>query len=158
MPNIIDKDVSIWWVTKILIALFLIAYAIWSSLKSPFFPVLFTLPIWIGEIFIFLGDGLNTYHYILIKRHNPNISLQGDLITDQGLFKWIRHPMYLGDMLLSLGFTLLIRDVLSICLFFISIPCVIFQSMREDKLLAEKFIEKHKAWREKSWLLLPRIL
>ena len=48
-----------------------------------------------------------------MKAHNVVFSNQPELL-DSGVYSWVRHPMYLGTLLVCLGFLLAIPSILAL--------------------------------------------
>ncbi|MCK5392693.1 MAG: methyltransferase domain-containing protein, partial [Candidatus Omnitrophica bacterium] len=69
----------------------------------------------IGWVFTIIGAIVSIWHIALFK--SKGLSLEGErdceqIIFDEGLYRWIRHPMYFSHMLILLGVVLIIPDKL----------------------------------------------
>jgi protein-S-isoprenylcysteine O-methyltransferase Ste14 len=65
-------------------------------------------------------------------------SYDGDLITG-GIYKWIRHPMYLGFILWLIGFPLFFGALYAFILGFLLAANVLYWRSLEEKELLERF-------------------
>jgi protein-S-isoprenylcysteine O-methyltransferase Ste14 len=65
-------------------------------------------------------------------------SYEGDLITS-GIYSKIRHPMYLGFILWSIGFPIYFGGLFSFILSFLFIGNILFWRYLEEKELAGRF-------------------
>jgi protein-S-isoprenylcysteine O-methyltransferase Ste14 len=65
-------------------------------------------------------------------------SYEGDLITS-GIYSKIRHPMYLGFILWSIGFPIYFGALFSFILSFLFIGNILFWRYLEEKELEERF-------------------
>lgn len=65
-------------------------------------------------------------------------SYDGDLITG-GIYKWIRHPMYLGFILWLIGFPIFFGALYSFILAFLFAANILFWRSLEEKELLERF-------------------
>lgn len=115
------------------------------------------LPLVIGQGLVLVGAGINIQHYRFLKRQNPNIASPGFLEAEKGLYRWIRHPMYFGDLVLMIGLALVTSDLVSALLLAIGTVGVGVQSRIEDALMARMFGESFEAWRKRTRLLIPGI-
>lgn len=115
------------------------------------------LPLVVGQGLVLAGAGINIQHYRFLKRQNPNVASPGFLEAEKGLYRWIRHPMYFGDLLLMIGLALLAPDLVSALLLAIGTVGVGIQSRIEDALMARMFGESFEAWRKRTRLLIPGI-
>lgn len=86
---------------------------------------------------------------VIMKEHQ--------LVTN-GLYKFIRHPQYLSQMLsdLGAGIALLSYLVFPVALIF-EIPLFIARAIEEDKLLKKHFGEKFLRYKDKSGFMIPFI-
>ena len=64
----------------------------------------------------------------------PQLS-QNQAVVDRGIYRYIRHPIYTGDLLLLCGFELALNSWLVLGLIAI-VPYVVSQALREELLLA----------------------
>jgi protein-S-isoprenylcysteine O-methyltransferase Ste14 len=94
-----------------------------------------------------LGD--NYSQEIMIKKNH-------ELIT-KGLFKIIRHPQYICQILLNLGATAATFSYIVGFFTLIEIPIYIMRASLEDKLLAKYFTEKFSDYKKKSGFMIPFI-
>ncbi len=144
----------IWWYCKVLTMLALVVWtfvALWRHLA----PVWIRLPHDLGQVVVVLGAVSNLLHYRLLKRATPNLAAPRVLVRAGGLFRFVRHPMYLGDLLAIVGFMLWAGDVVAIGLAAAATLFLILLTRVEDRALAARFGSSHSAWRERTWHLLP---
>jgi len=94
-----------------------------------------------------LGD--NYSQEVLIHKHHK-------LVT-KGIFKTIRHPQYLSQILMDLGAGIAVLSYLVIPLALIEIPVLIMRASLEDKLLAKYFKEEFRNYKSKSGFMIPFI-
>ena len=92
------------------------------------------------------GFGLNTVFGK--SRKEPQV------ITT-GVFFIVRHPIYLGSILLYLGFILLSLSLLSVLIWFIIIVFYYTISQYEEKLLTQRFGSAYEEYKKKVPMLLP---
>lgn len=55
-----------------------------------------------------------------------------------GLYGWIRHPMYLSDIVIRLGYLLSHPAWATVALFAVSTACYVVRAMLEERFLAEQ--------------------
>ena len=78
------------------------------------------------------------------------------LITE-GIYKHIRHPAYVGDLLFHFGVALLFSSCWGLLAMFGLIPCLLYRITIEEKMLTEKFGETYRTYMKSSKKLIPRI-
>lgn len=80
----------------------------------------------------------------------------GQQLITQGIYKYVRHPIYLGVILSSIGGEMVCHSYLSIS--FLAFFFVFYmQSRREDMLLLKQFGEKFKKYKKKTAMFIPYI-
>ncbi len=79
-----------------------------------------------------------------------------ELIT-QGIYGYVRHPIYTGFILMGLG-TILVAQNFLVMLFFISqIPIFLSRIGHEEKLMTQTFPKDYPAYKKRSKTLIPFI-
>lgn len=146
------RGISRWWPAKVVLSLIAILYAVYSLVAGPFTPAL-ELPLLPGQILIVSGAALHLWHYKILKQEVPAPGNPARLVTGKGLFRFIRHPMYLGDAIMVLGATLMSGELLSLLLMAAFLPAVFFLARDEDRMMAEAFGKEFAAWRSRTRLL-----
>lgn len=148
------SGVSIWWWLKVSLNLFLVSYAVYLGIFEEAVwrqgPLL-----WGGQLLTLLGAAVNLSHFMLLKRDAKCFNEPEHLLTDAGLFQLIRHPMYLGELILVLGIVIIAFNWLSLLLYCLSILAMAFLCRVEDRMLAKQFGKAHAQWAQNTKLLLP---
>ena len=76
-------------------------------------------------------------------------------VITSGVFSIVRHPIYLGSILLYLGFILLSLSLLSVLVWFIIIIFYYMISRYEEKLLIQRFGSAYEEYKKKVPMLFP---
>lgn len=80
---------------------------------------------------------------------------QSQLVED-GLYGYIRHPMYLGVLLLALGLIWQRPDQINIIIYVVLVIDLLLKLHWEEKLLAEKF-DGYTAYQQRTKKIIPFI-
>ena len=81
----------------------------------------------------------------------------GVLATD-GPFKIVRHPYYLGDIILVMGLAIGLRSIWGIIgTLILLIPSAIYVARLEDNTLAEKFGEDWRSYKDRTYFMFPPV-
>lgn len=143
-----------WWKIKVILGLCLIIYTVIDSaygLLNNFF--IFAYGVEYGLIVV--GVFIHLYHYYLLKRKNPRVQEPDILLNSEGLFRWIRHPMYLGDLFFYFGFCLLNPDAVTCMLFSCSVVAIMQQVKVEDVQLQKYFGHDFVDWSKTTRRIIP---
>ena len=79
------------------------------------------------------------------------------VVIREGVFKYIRHPIYLGAILLYLGLILLTLSIPSAVFWLIIILFYYFISRFEEKILLHEFGDQYKEYMEEVPMLIPSL-
>ena len=149
------RGISPFWGPKVVLQLALIGYAGWRLWAGPgsLSVTTWNLP---GQVLVVLGGVCELWHYVILKRHAGAVGETRSLLTRGGVFRWVRHPMYLGDALMVLGALWIAADVWALALTVAF--CVAMRGLLrdEDALLDEKFGEDFRAWAAGTGRAFPR--
>lgn len=86
---------------------------------------------------------------VIMKEH--------ELVTD-GIYKFIRHPQYLFQLLSDLGAGLALLSYLIVPIVtLIELPLFIMRALLEDKLLQKHFGDEYYAYKKRSGFMIPFI-
>lgn len=116
---------------------------------------------WFGLAIFLLGIGFRLHAiYRLKKFFTVNIAILNDheLMTE-GIYRFIRHPAYLGVIIAYAGMGLAMGNLLSLIIMVTSVMLVFLWRIRlEEKMLIKAFPLEYPAYQKKSWRLLPFII
>jgi protein-S-isoprenylcysteine O-methyltransferase Ste14 len=103
------------------------------------------------------GGGLRTWAiWTLGRRFSGLVAIQQDhLLETHGVYAVIRHPSYVGAILLVMGWMLVFRSMLILILVPVLIWIVLVRIQAEERLLAAQFGQAYADYRKRTWKLLP---
>jgi protein-S-isoprenylcysteine O-methyltransferase Ste14 len=125
------------------------------------------LPFWDSFIVSYIGFViyLSAGIFVIVGRVQLGKFGSGELITEEdhklnteGVYKYIRNPMYSGALIAVIGFGLVFRSIITLLI--VSIFYFILFKMRideEERLLYEAFGEEFANYKKKSKKLIPFI-
>jgi protein-S-isoprenylcysteine O-methyltransferase Ste14 len=88
---------------------------------------------------------------------NVNVSNNHRLVKT-GIFKYIRHPAYLGVIISFVGFGLSLNNWLSLFIVSIAVSAVMIHRINiEEKALLEKFGAEYEVYQKSTYRLIPLI-
>ena len=143
------------WFAKVLVGLVLIAYAAWSVWAGPATLRLVEAPLWVGQALLLAGALVHLHHYYLLKSWNLRLDKPSKLLTDRGLFRRVRHPMYLGDAVALLGAFAMAGDALAAGLALFGVVALGATCIHEDRAMAAAFGSEQREWAARTKRMVP---
>ncbi|MFX1390623.1 MAG: methyltransferase family protein [Promethearchaeota archaeon] len=132
---------------KLIIKIYLI---FWDN----FFVYLFAL------LILVIGGGVLLYSRILLGKYaSSKIVIEKDhILITNGIYNFIRHPIYLGMLLVFFGYALSFKSIIS-AISFLVLFFVIFNNRMnlEEQLLKEKFGTEYEDYLNKTKRIIPYI-
>ena len=77
-------------------------------------------------------------------------------LVEDGLYKYIRHPGYLADIILFISAGITSRNLICLSVILITIlPAYLYRISVEERMLVEQFGDLYIAYQKRSWRLVP---
>jgi protein-S-isoprenylcysteine O-methyltransferase Ste14 len=81
---------------------------------------------------------------------------QDHMLVNQGIYRYIRHPIYSGDLAMLFGFECCLNSWLVLAVLVIAIPTV-YKAVNEEKVLAET-VNGYQAYRTQTKRFIPFVI
>ncbi len=78
-------------------------------------------------------------------------------LVKDGLYKYIRHPIYLGEILRNLGFVAIFSSVYGILIVLLASVFLLFRIEMEEKMLINVFGEEYRKYKRNTKKMIPYI-
>jgi protein-S-isoprenylcysteine O-methyltransferase Ste14 len=78
------------------------------------------------------------------------------MLVNKGVYRYIRHPIYAGDLAMLLGLELCLNSWLVIAVVIIAVPTV-YKAVNEEKVLAET-VAGYQAYRTQTKRFIPFVI
>ena len=153
-PTLFFSGIAPLWPVKLLLSLILIVGACLHVFQREL-PMARILT---ANMLILTGAFLELWHYRLLKRGAGALGAPAQLVTRGGFLRVIRHPMYLGDVVMLFGFALLMSHPVGWGVFALFVGVVLGLCAQEDQAMAKQFPEAFAEWRKHTWRVLPGIV
>ncbi len=93
---------------------------------------------------------------VLGRRFSGLVAIQeGHELVTSGLYRVIRHPSYLGLLVMQFGWALVFRSALGVAVSLLVLPPLVARMNSEEALLQSEFGEQYSEYRRRTWRLLP---
>ncbi|MFH2109656.1 MAG: isoprenylcysteine carboxylmethyltransferase family protein [Candidatus Bathyarchaeota archaeon] len=85
------------------------------------------------------------------------VTVEGQRLVTDGLYRRIRHPLYLGEMTRNLGFTLILTSGYGFTLVLLGSAFLLFRIPREERMMLEEFGDEYREYMRRTWRLIPHV-
>jgi protein-S-isoprenylcysteine O-methyltransferase Ste14 len=116
------------------------------------------LRIW-GTALLAVGGTIMFWSVIdLGRQYSPEVTIQTEhhLVTT-GWYQHLRHPRYLGLIIMLLGFALVFRAWIGLAAFVVATSALVWRIFDEETMLHQEFGEQWEAYCQHTWRLIPRL-
>ncbi len=114
---------------------------------------------WAGLVLLAAGASLRVWPMIeLGNRFASVVAIQeGHRLRTSGVYSTVRHPSYVGILLMDLGFAFVFRSTLALLL--LPVPFWMFKRRMdvEEAFLVDQFGDEYRSYMDRTWRLLPRV-
>ena len=126
-------------------------------LSGTFYSPLFVGYVWglgqlIGSPVVIAGG------FLIYKGWKEIVFQRGNVLVTEGIYAAVRHPQYLGFLLVTLGQFLVWPTIPTAILWPLLVVLYRRQAKREEAILSEKFGEQFRQWASKTPMFLPKLL
>jgi protein-S-isoprenylcysteine O-methyltransferase Ste14 len=114
----------------------------------------------IGAIIIFLGMFTRsvTIGLVYIQRGGKNRRIHASNLVTEGIYSVCRNPMYLGNLLLLLGFGIFANSVLYLAIMFPIFGLIYLGIIKaEEAFLTNEFGDEYVAYKKKTFAIIPKL-
>lgn len=87
--------------------------------------------------------------FVISETTKGGVSDTGSLVT-KGIYSKIRHPMYLGQIMMAVGFPIYTRGLVTLCLSAVWVAQILYWRHLEEKDLIGRF-EEYGEYRKRTW-------
>ena len=114
---------------------------------------------WFGVAICIAGGVLRLWPvFVLGRRFSGLVAIQrGHTLVTTGIYRLIRHPSYLGMLLMVSGWALAFRSGVGLILCALMIPPLVSRIRAEERLLASEFGDQYRAYIRSTFRLIPGI-
>lgn len=114
---------------------------------------------WIGVAVYAVGGVVRMWPvFVLGRRFSGLVAIQeGHTLVTTGIYAHIRHPSYLGVVLVMLGWALVFRSGVGLLLTVLILVPLVARMNAEETLLSSEFGAEYEAYKSRTWRLIPYV-
>ncbi len=112
---------------------------------------------WLGIMLCLAGYGLIFWSGVALGRqYSADVTIQeGHHLITSNIYRFIRHPRYLGIMFLSLGISFTFRSWIGLLASIFFLLLLLFRIKDEEAAMHKEFGNEWQAYCRRSWRLIP---
>lgn len=85
---------------------------------------------------------------------NMSVLAQARGVADQGPYRWVRHPLYAGEIVSSLGIAVATNSLAAIAVWLVLCSLQVYRAVREEQVLLQA-LPAYRGYRSRTAALLP---
>ena len=140
---------------------FVIFYDFWKLQNLSF---QLYIPVITGIILIGIGGFFRIKSRTILKKAGFNMvnSYKLQIVSDhrlitEGVYSYIRHPLYLGEIIRNIGLAVLFSSLYGLVVMIIANLFLVVRIQAEEKMLVSEFGEEYEEYKSRTKKLLPYI-
>jgi len=153
------RDQGSWFVLVVAIGLALLADVFARPWEASYLTGGWVFPLAAGMVLA--GIVVRTWSVVTLgKEFTTVVTVQTGhrLVTQQGPYRWVRHPSYSGGILSLFAFPILVGSLLGFLVTIVVVPLAFgYRIGVEEKVLAGTFGEQYTEYARKTWRLIPLV-
>jgi protein-S-isoprenylcysteine O-methyltransferase Ste14 len=112
---------------------------------------------WLGNGFSVLGYGLIFWSGVSLGRqYSADVTIQeGHHLITSSIYRYVRHPRYLGIIALSIGVSCIFRSWIGLIASLFFLVILLYRIKDEEMLMHKEFGGEWEAYCKHSWRLIP---
>jgi protein-S-isoprenylcysteine O-methyltransferase Ste14 len=108
-----------------------------------------------GDVLLAAGAAWTVWALLFLGR-NLSIIAQARAVADQGPYRWLRHPLYAGELISALGLALTLATAAAFALWLVLCGLQVYRAAREEQVLLQA-LPGYRDYRRRTAALLPGI-
>jgi protein-S-isoprenylcysteine O-methyltransferase Ste14 len=85
---------------------------------------------------------------------NMSVLAQARGVADRGPYRWVRHPLYAGEIVSSLGIAIAANSLAAVMVWLVLCGLQVYRAMREEQVLLQA-LPAYRSYRSRTAALLP---
>lgn len=109
----------------------------------------------LSDVLVAVGTAWAVWSLRFLGR-NVSVLAQARSVADDGPYRWVRHPLYAGELVSSLGVALAANSYAAGALWLVLCGLQVYRALREEQLLL-RTLPAYRGYRSRTAALLPGV-
>jgi protein-S-isoprenylcysteine O-methyltransferase Ste14 len=120
-----------------------------------------TVPVWVcllGNVLLAIGLGITMVVVIQNAYAAATVTVEaGQTVASGGVYKWVRHPMYAGSLIMMVGIPLALGSYWGLLFMIPGIGMLVLRILDEEKLLTQELAGYREYAQRVPYRLVPNV-
>jgi protein-S-isoprenylcysteine O-methyltransferase Ste14 len=155
--NAIREDLLYFFLPWLLVLVAGMGVIVWDMARQQESLFVFSVQNFVGAALFVIGFTILLVAQITLRHsYSSTLVIREDhqLIT-HGVYRFIRHPIYLGNILVFIGIALYASSLYGLLVMSALIPVFLNRIRMEERLLTEEFGDEYRTYKEATSKLIP---
>jgi len=114
-------------------------------------------PAWqaISDALLVCGTSWSVWSLRSLDR-NVSVLAQARGVVDRGPYRWVRHPLYTGEIVSVLGVAIAMNNLIALAMWLVLCGLQAYRALREEEVLLQA-LPAYRAYRRRTAALLPGV-
>ncbi|HEY6276051.1 MAG TPA: methyltransferase [Streptosporangiaceae bacterium] len=108
-----------------------------------------------ADLLLAAGTAWAVWSLVFLGR-NLSIIAQARAVADHGPYRWVRHPLYTGELISALGLALIAASAAAVAVWLALCALQVYRAVREEQVLL-RTLPEYRDYRRRTAALLPGI-
>jgi len=109
----------------------------------------------VSDVLLLCGMSWSVWSLRSLGR-NVSVLAQARDVAEQGPYRWVRHPLYTGEIVSSLGVAIAMNSVTALAFWLVLCGLQVYRALREEQVLL-KALPAYRSYRLRTAALLPGV-
>jgi protein-S-isoprenylcysteine O-methyltransferase Ste14 len=109
----------------------------------------------LSDVLLVCGGAWSVWSLRFLGR-NVSVLAQARAVVDRGPYRWVRHPLYAGEIVSSLGVAVAMNSLAALACWLVLCGLQVYRAMREEQLLVLA-LPAYREYRVRTGALLPGV-
>jgi protein-S-isoprenylcysteine O-methyltransferase Ste14 len=109
----------------------------------------------VSDVLLICGTAWAVWSLRYLDR-NVSVLAQAREVVAQGPYRWVRHPLYVGEIVSSLGLAIAVNSYAGVALWLVFCGLQVYRAAREEQVLLQA-LPAYRSYRARTAALLPGV-
>jgi protein-S-isoprenylcysteine O-methyltransferase Ste14 len=109
----------------------------------------------VSDVLLVAGTAWAVWSLRFLGR-NLSVLAQARDVVDHGPYRWVRHPLYAGEIVSSLGVAIAMNSLAAVAIWLVLCSLQVYRALREEEVLL-RALPAYRSYRSRTAALLPGV-